>query len=159
AYMKGEFTKFSYADGAGRGLFIYDLQTGKTREHVNKKLPHLYTLNWLPDGNWFVATVSGGLGYSHCIVALETNGDKVYDLKLEGCRPNVSPDGKRVCWGNGDYCAGVADLNLSPIPRAINIHNVVESKDPIETYQVTWSPDMKYLAFTRGPKFMGKNLK
>jgi hypothetical protein len=36
---------------------------------------------------------------------------------------------------------------------------VVESKDPIETYQITWSPDMKYLAFTRGPKFKTRSLR
>ena len=29
----------------------------------------------------------------------------------------------------------------------------------VETYHVTWSPDMKYLTFTRGPKFKGKSLK
>ena len=38
AYMKGEFEKFTYSDTATKGLFIYDLKTGKTREHVNNKL-------------------------------------------------------------------------------------------------------------------------
>ena len=42
--MKGEFEKFTYFDAATKGLFIYDLKTGKTREHVNHKLHHLYTL-------------------------------------------------------------------------------------------------------------------
>jgi hypothetical protein len=158
--MKGEFEKFTYSDFATKGLFIYDLKSGKTREHVNNKLHHLYTLNWSPDGKWFMATVHGGMGFRHTILAIEANGDKVYDLKLEGCRPNISPDGKKVCWGHGDYCAGVADLDFSgETPKAINVNNVVESKDPIETYHVIWSPDMKYLTFTRGPKFTGKNLK
>ena len=100
------------------------------------------------------------MGFSHTILAIEAEGDRVVDLKLEGCRPNIRPDGKKICWGHGDFCAGVADLDLtSPTPTATQIHNVVESKDPIETYHVTWSPDMKYLTFTRGPKFKGKNLK
>jgi TolB protein len=160
AYTKGEFDKFTYMDAATKGLFIYDLKTGKTREHVNKSIHHLYTLNWSPDGNWFVATVHGGMGFDHTILALEAEGDRVVNLKLSGCRPNISPDGKKVCWGHGDYCAGVADLDLTgPTPKATNVHNVVESMDPIETYHVTWSPDMKYLTFTRGPKFKGKNLK
>jgi hypothetical protein len=160
AYMKGEFDKFSYSDIATKGLFIYDLKSGQTREHVNKKLQHLYTLNWSPDGNWFVATVHGGMGFDHTILAVEANGERVVDLKLSGCRPNVSPDGKKVCWGHGDFCAGVADLDLKgPHPKATGIHNVVESLDPIETYHITWSPDMKYITFTRGPKFEGKNLK
>lgn len=160
AYMKGEFEKFTYSDIATKGLYIYDLKTKQTRQHVNDKLLHLYTLNWSPDGKWFVATVHGGLGFRHNILAIEADGDKYYDLKLSGCRPNISPDGKKVCWGHGDYCAGVADLDFSgPEPKATNIIDVVESKDPIETYHVTWSPDMKYLTFTKGPRFKGKNLK
>jgi len=160
AYMKGEFEKFTYSDTATKGLFIYDVKTAKSREHVNKQLLHLYTLNWSADGKWFVATVHGGLGFRHNILAIEADGDKYYDLKLSGCRPHISPDGKKVCWGHGDYCAGVADLDFSgPEPKATNIIDVVESKDPIETYHVTWSPDMKYLTFTKGPKFKGKSLR
>jgi Tol biopolymer transport system component len=196
AYMKGEFEKFTYSDFATKGLFIYDLKTGRTREHVNKQLHHLYTLNWSPDGNWFVATVHAGMGFSHGILAIEANGERVVDLKLHGCRPNISPDGKKITWGHGDYCAGVAELDLAgPTPKALAefgasavglvgtpsgqgasltasallfarmgpraklIQDVVESKDPIETYHVTWSPDMKYLTFTRGPKFQGRNLR
>src|SRR5437588_1699407 len=41
AYMKGEFEKFTFSDTATKGLFIYDLKSGKTQEHVNKKLYHL----------------------------------------------------------------------------------------------------------------------
>jgi dipeptidyl aminopeptidase/acylaminoacyl peptidase len=160
AYMKGEFERFTYSDYATRGLFIYDLKTRKTRQHVNEKLHHLYTLNWSPDGNWFVATVHAGMGFSHGILAIQAEGKDVFDLKLGGCRPNISPDGKKVCWGHGDYCAGVADLNLSgPKPKATNVHDVVESKHPVETYHITWSPDQRYITFTRGPRFTGKNLR
>src|SRR5262245_54713591 len=160
AYLGGEFKKLSYFDPATKGLFIYDLKTGKTREHVNKKLIHLFTLSWSPDNKWFVTTVHGGMGFSHAIVAIEAEGEKVVNLNLDGCRPNVSPDGTKVCWGHGDFCAGVADLDWKGSePKATRIHNVVESKDPIETYQITWSPDMKYLAFTRRPKFKTKSLR
>src|SRR5262249_33315526 len=146
AYMKDEFEKFTFVDATTKGLFIYNLETGKTRQHPNKKLEHLYTLNWAPGGKWFVATVHGGMGFSHGILAVEADGDRVVDLKLEGCRPNLRYDGKKVCWGHGDYCAGVADLDLTgPTPKATNIHNVVENKDPIETYHITWSPDGKYI--------------
>jgi Tol biopolymer transport system component len=160
AYAKGEFEKFTYSDAATKGIFVYDLKTAKTTEHVNHKLLHLYTLNWSHDGKWFVATVHGGMGFPHSILAIQADGERIVDLKLSGCRPNISPDGKKVCWGHGDFCAGVADLDLSgSTPKATNLHNVVESKSPVETYHITWSPDMKYLTFTRGPKFKGRNLK
>jgi dipeptidyl aminopeptidase/acylaminoacyl peptidase len=160
AYLGGEFEKFSYFDAATRGLFLYDLKTGKTREHVNHNLRHLYTLNCSPDGKWFIATVHGGMGFAHTILAVEADGEKVVDLRLAGCRPNISPDGKKVCWGHGDFCAGIADLDLSSsTPKATNIRDVVASIYPIENYHITWSPDMKYLTFTRGPKAKGSSLK
>ena len=160
AYLKGEFEKFSYSDIASKGLYIYDLKTQTTKPHPNAKLQHLFCLNWAPNGKWFVATVHGGMGFSHAILAIEAEGERVVDLKLGGCRPNLSPDGTKVCWGHGDFCAGVADLDFSGlIPTRTNVHNVVESKDPIETYHITWSPDGKYLTFTRGPKFKGRNLR
>jgi Tol biopolymer transport system component len=160
AYMKGEYAKYTVSDFATKGLFIYDVATGQTREHPNLKLEHLYTLNWAPGGKWFVSTVHGGMGFSHAILAIEADGDRVIDLKLGGCRPNVRSDGKKVCWGHGDFCAGVADLDLAgPDPKATNIIDVVESKEPVETYHVTWSPDGKYLTFTSGPKKSQKSLK
>src|ERR1700722_709609 len=122
AYMKGEFQRFSYTDFATKGLMIYDLKTRKSQPHPNSKLRHLYTLNWSPDGNWFVATVHAGMGFNHSILAIEAQGNKVFDLKLDGCRPNISPDGKKICWGHGDYCAGVAALDFSgPTPIARDI--------------------------------------
>ncbi|HLY75184.1 MAG TPA: hypothetical protein VKU80_13775 [Planctomycetota bacterium] len=160
AFLHGEFDKFSYSDFATRGIFIYDLASGQIRQHPNKKIEHLYTLNWTPDGKWFVATVHGGMGFKHGILALEAEGDGVFDLNLGGCRPDLSPDGRQVAWGHGDYAIGVADLDFSSNPpRATNVHNVVESKDPMETYHVDWSPDGKYVAFSYGPKHQGKNLR
>ena len=97
------------------------------------------------------------MGYSHGILAIEANGDGVFDLKLSGCRPNISPDGKKVCWGHGDYCAGVAELDFSGRRRRPSIiMDVVESKNPVETYHVTWSPDMKYLTFIARPPAQGQ---
>ena len=82
AYLGGEFAKFSYFDAATKGLFLYDLETGKTREHVNHNLRHLYTLNCSPDGKWFVATVHGGMGFAQTILAVEADGNKIVDLRL-----------------------------------------------------------------------------
>ncbi len=161
AYLPGEFEKFTYSDIASKGLRIYDLATGRTADHpYAAKIHHLYTLNWSACGKWFVATVHGGMGFKHSIIAVEAEGEGVHDLNLKGCRPDLSPDGKRIIWGHGDFAVGLADLDLaSSPPKATNIRNMVESKDPIETYHADWSPDAKYVSFSYGPKIKGKNLK
>jgi Tol biopolymer transport system component len=159
AYLKGEFGKFDPMDFVTKGLFIRDVATGQVREHPNKNIHHLYCLNWTPDGNWFVATVHGGMGFRHSILALGANNDKVFDLKLNGCRPDVSPDGKKIIWGHGDFAVGLANLELTAdTAKATVLYNVVQSKEPVETYHADWSPDGKYIVFTRGSKAKGRPL-
>jgi Tol biopolymer transport system component len=161
AYLRCEFEKFMYSDIASKGLRIYDVAAGRTSDHPHAaKIEHLFGLNWSPDGRWFVSTVHGGMGFKHGIIALESEGEGVWDLHLKGCRPDLSPDGKKVVWGHGDYAIGLAELDLSSKPpKATFIRNLVTSKEPLETYHADWSPDGRYVSFSYGPKFKGKNLK
>jgi len=161
AFLKGEYERYDAMDYVTKGIFIYDLKTAQTREHPNKKIAHLYCLNWSPDGNWFVATVHAGasLGFKHAILALGADNDKVFDLNLGGCRPDLSPDGKKIIWGHGDNAVGLADLELTAdTAKAKTLYNVVQSKKPMETYHADWSPDGKYIAFSRGPEHEGKRV-
>ena len=160
AYLPGEFEKFTFSDFATKGIRFYDLATGQTKDHPNNaKIHHLYTLNYVPGNPWFVSTVHGGMGFKHGILALEANGSGVFDLGLGGCRPDLSPDGKKIAWGNGDYAMGCVDIDWStPAPSVSNKHNIVEGKE-LETYHVDWSPDGKYIAYSLGPKSKTKSIK
>ena len=152
AYLAGEFKRFRYIDYATKGVFFYDLKTRQIREHPNKKIHHLYNLCYMPDGKWLTATVHGGMGVRHAILAIEANGTKVFNLRLGGCRPDVSPDGTRVAWGATDWHLRAGTLDFSgPAPRVTNHRNIVTSKKPIKVYHVDWSPDGKYITFSRGP--------
>jgi len=152
AYMKGEYDEFTYSSVATKGLFFYELASGTHRAHPNKALAHLFGLCWSPCGKWILATVHGGMGYRHAILAIQADGMKVYDLGIPGCRPEVSPDGKRIAWTPSDWALRVADLDLTgPEPKVHGGRDVVTSAKPIKVYHIDWPPRGNYVAFARGP--------
>jgi Tol biopolymer transport system component len=159
AYLRSESEQFTYTDYATKGIFVYDLATGDHRQHPNKELYHLYNPCWSPAGKWFVATVHAGMGYRHGMLAIDAEGTGVHSLHIPGCRPDISPDGKRIAWGASDWALRVGDLDFSgPKPKVTGARDVVTSPKPMKVYHVDWSPDGKYLAFSRGPerKIMGR---
>ncbi len=151
-FLKDEVEKLEYRDFATKGLFIYDLASGKTEPHANSDLCHLYNVCCTLDGKWFVSTVHAGMGYSHAILAIEAKGPGVYNLGIPGCRPDISPDGKRIAWGASDTVLRVADFDVvAAKPQVSHARDVSTSKDPIHIYHIDWSPDSRYVAFSRGP--------
>ena len=154
AYLPAEFKRFTMKDFATKGVVMFDVKTGEGHKHINDKLHHLYNLCWSPDGKWFVATVHGGMGHKHANLAFEAGGTKVFKLPgVNGCRPDISPDGKRICWNPSDHAISVGDLLLDPSgPKVANIRNVVTCDKKHEMYHSDWSPDGKYIAFSYGPR-------
>jgi len=151
-YLKDEFEQLNYKDFATKGVFIYDLATGKTESHVNPDLCHLYNICCTPDNNWFVSTVHAGMGCAHGILAIEARGKAVINLGIPGCRPDVSPDGKKIAWGSGDCDMSVADLEIvAGKPKITHARHVINSGNELHTYHIDWSPDGRYVAYSRGP--------
>ena len=157
-YLKDEVDEVEYRDFATKGLFLYDLASGKTQQHVNHGLYHLYNVCCTLDGNWFVSTVHAGMGCGHGILAIERapstlgGGQGVYNLGIPGCRPDLSPDGKKIAWGSDDTVLRVADFEVvDGKPKVTHARDVMTSKNPIHIYHIDWSPDSRYVAFSRGP--------
>lgn len=154
AYLKAEFQKFTLTDYASKGLAIYDVASGTRADHPNPDLHHLYNLTWTPDGRWFVATVHGGMGFSHAILAFEAAGTRVFNLgkwQVGGCRPDLSPDGKRLAWGASDETLKIGDIDFSgPEPKVTGIRPVAHCGKGTEVYHVEWSPDGNLVAFSHG---------
>jgi Tol biopolymer transport system component len=156
AYLKGEYERYTIQDYATKGVFFYDVATGEHTPHPNRNLHHLYNICWSPDGNWFVATVHGGMGFDHAILAFEARGTGVFDLTkygVTGCRPDLSFDGRKLTWGKTDWDLCVADIDLTlPEPRVTNVRPFVKCEKKCETYHTDFSPDGRYIAFSYGPE-------
>jgi tricorn protease-like protein len=155
AYAKGEYERYSTRAYASKGLFFYDLQTAKHQPHPNPNLHHLYNLSWSADGNWFTAIVTGGMGLDHTIIAFEAHGDGVFELAkygIDGCRPDLCADGKKITWGQTDWDLFVADMDLTlGVPRVGDIHGVVKCTKENCVSHTDFSPDGRYIAFAYGP--------
>jgi len=99
-FLPQEFPKFDVVDFSTKGMSFYELASGKIEPHVNStNLHHLYNPSWTAKGNWIVATVHAGMGFDHAILLIKAHGNKIINLKIPGCRPCFSPDGKQVAWG------------------------------------------------------------
>ncbi|MGO9203562.1 MAG: hypothetical protein ACLQM8_23820 [Limisphaerales bacterium] len=155
-FLPQEFPKFNVMDYSTTGMSFYDLATGKAEPHVNTaNLHHLYNPSWSANGKWIVATVHAGMGVEHAILLIEARGNRIINLHIPGCRPCFSPDGKQVAWGAGDHELGVGSIDLGAEQPAISKWRVCV-KDPVnETYHVDWSPDSRFLCFSRGPASKG----
>jgi len=156
AYLKGEFERYTITDYATKGLFFYDLASGKHREHQNAGLHHLYNICWSPDGHWFLATVHGGMGFKHAILAINAEGAGVFDLtkyQVTGCRPDFALDGRKFTWGATDWDLCVAKIDLtSSAPIVTDVQRVVSCEKEDEVYHTDFSPDGKYITFSYGPE-------
>ena len=150
-FLPQEYPKFNVMDYYTKGMSFYDLGTGQITPHPNSaNLYHLYNPSFASNGKWIVSTVHAGMGFDHAILAIEARGTNVVNLKIPGCRPCLSPDGKQIAWGSGDHeiVAAPIDLN-SDSPRVGGWRLRIRDKTN-ETYHVDWSPDSRFLSLSRG---------
>ena len=155
-FLPQEYPKFNVMDYYTKGMSFYDLETGKVTPHPNSdKLFHLYNPGFSKNGKWIVSTVHAGMGVDHAILLIEANGNKIINLKIPGCRPCLSGDGKQIAWGSGDHEIAVAPLDTDADEPVVGKWRLQIRDNSHETYHVDWSPDSRYLAFSRGPASKG----
>lgn len=155
-FLPQEFPKFNIIDYSTKGMSFYALASGKIEPHVNStNLHHLYNPSWGANSKWIVSTVHAGMGYDHAILLIEAHGNKIINLKIPGCRPCFSPDGKQVAWGAGDHELVAAPIDLEANQPAVGKLTVRIKDEKNKIYHVDWSPDSECLVFSRGPEGEG----
>jgi hypothetical protein len=155
-FLPQEFPKFNVIDYYTRGMKFYELATGHIELHPNStNLHHLYNPSFAHNGKWIIATVHAGMGVDHAILAIERHGNKIINLKVPGCRPCVSPDGNQVAWGAGDHEIAAAPLRWESEGPSIGPWRIRIKDKTNEIYHVDWSPDSRFLSFSRGPASKG----
>ncbi|HEY3864080.1 MAG TPA: hypothetical protein VGO59_19600 [Verrucomicrobiae bacterium] len=151
-YLDQEYPKFDVIDYYTKGMNFYDLASGKVTPHPNyTNLHHLYNPNFSPNGKWIVSTVHAGMGFSHTILLIEAHGDKIIDLKIPGCRPRFSPDGKQLGWGASDNEIAVGQIDTGSDDPQITSWGVRIKDASNKIYHTRWSPDSQFISFSRGP--------
>ena len=155
-FLPQEFPKFNVVDYYTTGMSFVDLATGKIEPHPNSaNLHHLYNPGFSPNGKWVVATVHAGMGVSHGIMLIERHGAKIINLKIPGCRPCFSPDGKQIAWGPGDHEIATAPIDTDAAEPSVGERRVQIKDDKLKIYHVDWSPDSRFLSISRGPNGKG----
>src|SRR5262245_59738413 len=151
-FLPQEYERFSVTDYGTKGMNFYDVASGKITPHPNSaNLFHLYNPSFAPNGKWIVATVHAGMGVSHAILLIEANGDRIINLKIPGCRPCISPDGKQIAWGPGDHELATAPIDLDSDDPKIGKRQLLIKDEKYKIYHIDWSPDSHFVSFSRGP--------
>jgi hypothetical protein len=151
-FLSQEFPKFNVMDFYTTGMNFYDLATGKIEPQVNTtNLHHLYNPCWARNGKWIVSTVHAGMGFEHAIILIEAYGTNIINLKIPGCRPCLSPDGKQIAWGAGDHEIAAAPISLDSPQPSVGDWRLRIKDETNKIYHVDWSPDSRFLSFSRGP--------
>ena len=155
-FLPQEYPKFNVMDYYTKGMSFYNLETGEIKLHPNStNIYHLYNPCFAPNGKWIVSTVHAGMGFGHAILAIERHGTNIVNLKIPGCRPCLSPDGKQLAWGSGDHDIAVAPIDLEAARPVVGPWRLRIEDHTSETYHVDWSPDSRYVTLSRGPASKG----
>jgi len=155
-FLNQEYKKFNVMDFATKGIMFYNLKIEKVRAHPNNaNIKHIYNPGFSPDSKWITATVHAGMGLKHGDLLIEADGDKVINLKIKGCRPCFSPDGKWLAWGMTDHVIAVVPMHWTKKLPSIGkpVFKITHNKYKI--YHVDWAPNGKWLTISCGPKGKG----
>lgn len=133
-------------------VFTVPAKNGPTRNLSRTSGVHERGAAWSPDGRW-IACVSDATGENELVlysqdgrggmIRVTTGGDSYY------FSPTWSPDSTKLAWGDRAQRLRYVDVNSKEVVE-------VESNPSREYTEYSWSPDSRWLAYTR-PEDYGVN--
>jgi tricorn protease len=138
--------------GARGEIFTVPAEHGPTRNLTNTSDVHERNSKWSPDGNW-ISYISDKTGEDEIYIITQdgsgdpvqiTNGGETYKYQ-----PYWSPDSKKLLWSDRRQRLRCVDIQTKVI-KDVHQSKVWEMRD------YSWSPDSKWIAFTR-PEAEGMN--
>lgn len=155
-YLQQEYSKFNVVDFYTTGMTFCDSGTGRTWSHpVSSSLRHLYSPSCSSNGKWIAATVHAAMNLSHAILLIEANGDRIINLEIPGCRPSLSPDRHQIAWSSGEHEISLAPLDTDSAQPRVGPCRLRIQDDQYRILHADWSPDNRFLSFSRGPDGKG----
>jgi Tol biopolymer transport system component len=145
------------------GLFVYDLKTMNIEEIMDRRLLyHAYVPCWSPAGDLMVATIHHHEEFHHAIIVIDLRNKRFCSLEssgINGCRPDLSWNGKFICWNPNDIQIGIAEFRPET-NRKLETRAVARAPAPHgSVYFADWSPDGKYIAYSMTPNSLTCNSK
>jgi Tol biopolymer transport system component len=130
-------------------ILIADVAQGQVRSVAQGTTEKFWTVDWMPDGQRFLATQADAMGGSAVLYSFRADGSDQQPMDLPGKEgttgwPLYSPDGDRLAYEAVDATTGVWSLFATRADGS-EAREVATSQDHV--YPTEWSPDGSYLLY------------
>jgi tricorn protease len=131
--------------GARGDVFTVPVQQGPTRNLTRTSGVHERAARWSPDGRW-IAYLSDATGEDEIYLAPQDGRGEATQLTFDGDTYKYalswSPDSRYLLWSDKMNRLQYVDVQSREVTR-------VDQASAWEITQYTWSPDSRWIAFTR----------
>jgi len=129
-------------------VFSVPAKTGITRNLTKSSNAHDRDVSWSPDGK-YIAFISDTTGEDEIFIADQEGTTRPVQITKGGdtykYAPVWSPDSKKILWADKKLRLQYVDINSKVVTQ-------VDSDPDWEFSDVSWSPDSKWISYTRPTK-------
>lgn len=129
-------------------IFTVPAKSGITRDLTQSSGVHERNVEWSPDGK-YIAYISDTTGEDEIFIIPQDGAGDAIQITKKGNTYKYSlkwsPDSKKILWADKNLKLQYVDIETKKITE-------VEKEEDWEFTEYTWSPDSKWIAYTRPAK-------